>query len=299
VVVKKTLLYEVEMNDNKKSSEYVPSLIDKILKTNDPATVGLRRIIKKKTEEGSDFPARIPIIESFEEPGKSKVLSEDERRILELEKKVIELEDKLKKQAIESKKAEELSFKNGVLDGMKKGIDKGASETASIYEKKIDTLQQEISHFLTKVENEKNTLFINTEHLLLRLVFEIAKKVINTEISTNEQIILNVLNKALSHISDRERIIIHVSPQDCAVVSKRKDFWNTITDKLNNIIISEDNRVQKGGCLIESNSGIVDARLGVQVEEIFSLVEKEWESAKHAVENGISKILEKESSTKG
>lgn len=287
------------MSTNKMGSDEVPSLIDKILKTNDPATVGLRRIIKKKSEEGTDFPARIPTIESFEVPGKSKVLSDDERRILELEKKVIELEEKCKRQVIEQKKAEEAASKNGYVDGMKKGIDRGASETAAMYEKKIDALQREIGAFLKIVESAKNSIYVNAEHPLLKMTLEIAKKVVNNEISTNPEIILNVIKSALTHISDRERIIIHVSPQDCTVVSKRKDFWNIITDNLNNIVITEDNRIEKGGCLIESNSGVVDARLGVQLDEICSIVENEWQRAHVAVENGIDVFLEAENEKKG
>jgi flagellar biosynthesis/type III secretory pathway protein FliH len=287
------------MNGNKQSSENVPSLIDKILKTNDPATVGLRRIIKKKNDEGADYPARIPLIETFDVPGKSKILSEDERRILELEKKIIELEDKLKGQAVEQKKAEETMHKNGIAEGMKKGMEKGASDTAAVYEKKIDALQKDISNFLKNIENEKKVLIVNAEHILLNLTIEIAKKVIHSEVASNQELILKVLNKALSHISDRERIVVHVSPHDCVLVSQRKDFWNTITDKLNNIVVSEDSRIEKGGCLIESNSGIVDARLGVQIDEICSIVEREWESAQLAVENGIDIFSENDHASKG
>ena len=136
------------MNGSKDNSENVPSLIDKILKTSDPATVGLRRIIKKKFDEGADFPARAPLIEAFDVPGKSKILSEDERRILELEKKVMELQEKLKRQVVEQKAAEDTAYKNGSIEGMKKGIQKGVSETTAVYEKKVDTLQEEISSFL-------------------------------------------------------------------------------------------------------------------------------------------------------
>jgi flagellar assembly protein FliH len=287
------------MNTNKTGTNEVPSLIDKILKSNDPATVGLRRIIKKKSEEGIDYPARIPTIESFDMPGKSNILSDDERRILELEKKVIELEEKCKRQVLEQKKAEEIANKNGYADGMKKGVEKGAAETAALYEKKIDRLQREIKAFLKIVEGSKNSIYVNTEHLLLKMALEIAKKVVNSEIASNPEVIVNVVKKALTHIADRERIIIHVSPQDCTVVSNRKDFWNTITDNLNNIVIMEDNRIEKGGCLIESNSGVVDARLGVQLDEVCSIIENEWERAHVAVENGVDVFIETDIEAKG
>jgi flagellar biosynthesis/type III secretory pathway protein FliH len=82
----------------------------------------------------------------------------------------------------------------------------------------------------------------------------------------------------MSYIADRERIIVRVSKDDLENVSRRKDFWMPVGERLESIIIEPDERIEKGGCIIESNSGVVDARLGVQFEELHDTVEKVWES---------------------
>jgi hypothetical protein len=66
------------------------------------------------------FPARAPLIEAFDVPGKSKIFTEDEGRILELEKKVMELQEKLRRQVVEQKAAEDTAYKKGTIEGMKK-----------------------------------------------------------------------------------------------------------------------------------------------------------------------------------
>ena len=40
------------------------------------------------------------------------------------------------------------------------------------------------------------------------------RKVISTEVTVNQNIILSVLKKALTYIGDRERLVVRVSPDD-------------------------------------------------------------------------------------
>ena len=46
------------MSQEKVTPENITKLVDYIMKTKDPAVVGLRRILKKKADEGEDFPLR-------------------------------------------------------------------------------------------------------------------------------------------------------------------------------------------------------------------------------------------------
>ena len=81
------------------SSENVSSLIDHLMKTQDPATVGLRRILKKKEKISRDFPLQSFTLENFSHSkgAGGKVFSENEQRIMEFENKLMKLEEKLAK----------------------------------------------------------------------------------------------------------------------------------------------------------------------------------------------------------
>jgi hypothetical protein len=54
------------MNSPSSPSENTASLIDKLLKAKDPATVGLKRIIRKKIEDINDFPLKKVQFEEFD-----------------------------------------------------------------------------------------------------------------------------------------------------------------------------------------------------------------------------------------
>lgn len=265
------------MNSPSSPSENTASLIDKLLKAKDPATVGLKRIIRKKIEDINDFPLKKVQFEEFDSPErKKKILSEEEKRIIELEKQIIQFEMRLKKQHENAKKAVEEAFKQGKAEGLKLGTEKGNAEASSVYQKNIVEIQQNVASFLKKVEESKRDIFSHSEHIILKMCLEITRKIIASEITTRQDVILNVIKKALSYIAEREKLVIRVAPDDCKILNDRRDFWEPVNEKLKDITIEPDERVSKGGCIIESNTGTVDARLGIQMDEITDLVERMW-----------------------
>jgi flagellar assembly protein FliH len=265
------------MNSPSSPSENTASLIDKLLKAKDPATVGLKRIIRKKIEDINDFPLKKVQFEEFDSPErKKKILSEEEKRIIELEKQIIQFEMRLKKQHENAKKAVEEAFKQGKAEGLKLGTEKGNAEASSVYQKNIGEIQQNVASFLKKVEESKRDIFSHSEHIILKMCLEITRKIIASEITTRQDVILNVIKKALSYIAEREKLVIRVAPDDCKILNDRRDFWEPVNEKLKDITIEPDERVSKGGCIIESNTGTVDARLGIQMDEITDLVERMW-----------------------
>ena len=268
------------MNTPHLSPENVSSLIEHILKTKDPETVGLRRILRRQDQKAGQFPLHSPLLEEFGTPGGRKTLSEDEEEVLKLEKRVRDLERSLKQQNDNARAAVQNAFVKGHQDGLQSGIEQGKAEVAKEFEKKIDEVQKRVASFLGAIEESKRNVFVNAEHVLTRLSCEVAKKIISTELTGRDDIILHVIKKALTYIGDREKLILRVATDDLEIVSGRKDFWAPVSERLKDIAIEPDEQIEKGGCIIESNSGVVDARLGVQFIELTDIIEKVWENVK-------------------
>jgi flagellar assembly protein FliH len=260
--------------------DQVASLIARILNEKDPASVGLRRIIRRKTADADDFPMRAPAIEEFSAPGKvKKLLSNDERRIIEIERQVNGLKAELAKQPGNARKAVEKAYQKGFDEGIAQGAIGGKSEAGAEYQQKIEAVQARVGSYLKSIEDAKHALLADTDRILLDLCCRMVKKVLSAELTQRPDIILNVLRKALSYVAEREKLIIRVAPCDIETVSGNQDFWSPVTERLKAITIEPDERIGQGGCIIESASGVIDARLDVQVDELAELIEKAWEGA--------------------
>ncbi len=255
----------------------VARLIDHVLESRDPAVVGLKRILRRKEEERDAFPLRPAALEEFAVPGKPvKIFSEEERHILSLEKRVAELQAELGNRKARAERAIQVAYAKGKEAGFREGHSAGSGESDTRYEATIDEVQRRISGILLDIEESKRSLFRDAEHLVLKLAFEMARKIVGREISIDREIVCSVLKRALDYIGDRERIVVRVAPEDLETVTGRREFWFPISERLSDITIEPDGRVEPGGCMIDSNSGMVDARLGVQFGELAGIIEKTW-----------------------
>jgi len=108
----------------------------------------------------------------------------------------------------------------------------------------------------------------------LDLALAVAGKIVCNEVSANKEIILKVIKRAFSKVVDHDKIVIRISPSDLKIVEDSKSQFLEFVDNIERITIEEDKTIQDGGCVIETNLGEIDARIGKQlqaIEEVFEL----------------------------
>lgn len=260
------------------SSENVSALIDHLLKNEDPALIGLRRILKNKTEQSREFPYKPLKLSSFESAGKGgSVFNQNEMQILKLEKRCNDLLTKIDGEKKNTEKQAKAAYEKGYKEGIQKGNQDGEQRAEEEYNTRLKDLEGRIAEILQATLDAKREALVSSRKLLLELSVLLARKVINTEISLNQDIILTVIKKALSYIVDNDSLVVRVAPEDYENVTKKKDFWTSVSERLDKVSIEPDDRISRGGCIIDSSSGVADARIDVQMEELRDLVKKVWE----------------------
>lgn len=112
----------------------------------------------------------------------------------------------------------------------------------------------------------KEELYKKIADGVLDISVEIARKIINTEINANKEILLNIINKVLIDSAKGEnRIIIKVKSQDVEYVKQHLPEILSNTQFEAKIIVIGDDTIQQGGAIIETTNGIIDATIETQV----------------------------------
>lgn len=266
------------MSQSSLSPENISTLIDHVLRTEDPATVGLRRILKEKREAGQDFPFRRLDMPAFGGvDGRQRVLNEEEEHTLSLEKQLCDLRGRLDEQRAKAEKAIQRAYRKGVEEGVKRGEQEGERRAAERYEQQLAAVEERVAAMLRDAARSRTELLYNMQTALLELSLRVARKVIDTELKLDPQIVLAVIKKTLTHVADREGITVRVAPADLETVTGKKEFWTSVAERLEDIRIEADERIEPGGCVIESGAGVADARIGLMYEELRDLVERTWQ----------------------
>jgi flagellar assembly protein FliH len=257
----------------------VSELIDNLLESKDTASVSLRRILKRKTEDSDAFPIKKMNLEQFESSGGLPGgFEKDEIEILKSQKQLAEtmhvMQVEKENAAVEIKNA----YNKGLTEGEALGRKAAQEEAEQRYNARLSEIETRIAGILTSVNEAKNRFLARASGTAADLAMLVAKKVVSHEISVNPDIILSVIKKAMTFVTDREKIVVRVNTADLETVTGKKEFWASIGEKLEGIKIEPDVRIQKGGCIIESASGAADSRIEVLFDGIRNVIDDTWHS---------------------
>ncbi len=125
-------------------------------------------------------------------------------------------------------------------------------------------LDQLIKNFYSEIES----LGRKIESLVLSLAVEIAKKIVKREIDKNDDFVVNQVKEAIKRVVGIEKIKLRVNPEDEKLIRELKPELLQIADSTREIVVEPDPSIERGGCIIESELGNVDARISTQFSQI-------------------------------
>ncbi|MBI4632618.1 MAG: hypothetical protein HY742_01815 [Deltaproteobacteria bacterium] len=159
-----------------------------------------------------------------------------------------------------AKAREEETYNKGFVAGMEKGKQ---------LQKEEFTLAVNVLNELMKgFDRFKREILEKAEGQILDLAFSMTEKIIHQEVTTNRKVIQGVLKEAISNILDRDGIKARLNPQDLKYMMEIKQDFLQSLDGVKNMVFEEDPSVKRGGALLETSFGEVDARLNQQFGEI-------------------------------
>lgn len=142
------------------------------------------------------------------------------------------------------------------------------AELRAIWDRQTFAIKGNIQAIIDSIIEAREELWHETEQEMVALVLDIARKVIKTEVKQNPEVIVEMIRHAMRRVVDKDSIRIRVSPEDVGVVREQREDLLRILDGIRHLEIDDDRRIGRGGCVIETNAGTIDARVETQFEEV-------------------------------
>jgi flagellar assembly protein FliH len=134
--------------------------------------------------------------------------------------------------------------------------------------------REELAAFIGSVEGASRQAWTAMESEILGLVLDIARKVIKMEVEINREAAIAVVKNTLRRVSDATSLRIRVHADDLQTVRANREDLYTLVDSIRKVEIVEDRRVGQGGCIVETDSGTIDARIETQLDELRKLLDQ-------------------------
>ncbi|MCL2669566.1 MAG: FliH/SctL family protein [Syntrophaceae bacterium] len=156
------------------------------------------------------------------------------------------------------------AHEKGAAEGIQQGIQQGRELEHQASLQVLRSMQQAIGEAAAL----KGKIIADAEEQIAALSLAIAEKILHTEVTANGEVVRNVVREAIKNLADRENMKIRLNPLDFhAMVEIKNDFIQNF-DGIKNIIFEEDEGIQRGGAVIETQFGEADARLDQQFLEV-------------------------------
>ena len=186
----------------------------------------------------------------------------------ELSSNIIKLQMQIENQESEFAKRLEAEIARAKEDGKNEGI----AQTNAANEAKIKELEAKFSASAAKLDEQyvKFDEFLKkSEEELGQTAIKIAKEVIEKEVSSaSSQIAHHLANSLIKELSDVKNIEIRVNPED-------SEYLKEQFSKNERVKVSADDAISKGGVVIISEGGNIDATMQTRLEKLKMLVNNE------------------------
>ncbi|HOF00774.1 MAG TPA: flagellar assembly protein FliH [Spirochaetota bacterium] len=153
-------------------------------------------------------------------------------------------------------------------DSIKQGIEKGYRDGYERESAEVKRLIERVQVILNASIDKRNEIFIETEQQIIGLVLLISKKVIKVISENQKNVVINNVVQALRKLKSRGEVAIRVNLADIELTTQHKKDFIEMVEGVKSIKILEDSTVDRGGCIIETDFGAIDARISSQLHEI-------------------------------
>ncbi|MBC7230066.1 MAG: hypothetical protein H5T74_06710 [Actinobacteria bacterium] len=122
------------------------------------------------------------------------------------------------------------------------------------------------------LENSRAEMLRELEREITALALEIAEKLALQEITANPEAVRNLVRRVIERAGEKRSLRVRLSPEDCRRLREgRKELLASLVE-VGDLDLVEDESLSVGDCVVETSSGIVDARLERRVERVRSSV---------------------------
>jgi flagellar assembly protein FliH len=146
------------------------------------------------------------------------------------------------------------------------GHDAGFEEGRASADAEMNEMLATMRELLEMARVERHKLIESAEPELVRLALGIAERVLHQQVALDRGVVVEMAKNAIARLFERDTVTVRVNPADLERMREHREELVAIGD-IRNLRVVEDQRVDRGGVVVETEAGTIDARITTQLDE--------------------------------
>ncbi len=147
-------------------------------------------------------------------------------------------------------------------EGYEEGLATGRAE--------VSAAARALASAAARLDQASASAAADVEPVAVELALRIAEKVLGGELEARPEAVLDVVRGALRRLTEPLPATLLVNPEDAELV--RDSIDELRTEHGGELSVREERRVERGGCLLRTAAGEVDAQISAQLERAAKVV---------------------------
>lgn len=158
----------------------------------------------------------------------------------------------------------EIKVKEAYAEGLKRGEEAGLAA----FQESVGDAAAMLDEVATSLQEHRTKYIDEIESQVSELVRIVASKVLAIEVTTQPEVIQLMVCRTLEKMIDQEQVTIRVNPNDYAQVVESKKSLLERFERIQQLELIQDDTIESGGCIAESDRLYVDAQLQAQLNQV-------------------------------
>jgi flagellar biosynthesis/type III secretory pathway protein FliH len=142
----------------------------------------------------------------------------------------------------------------------------GRAEASAKVDSEMAEMMATMRNLVDMARVERHKLMESAEPELVRLAVGIAERVLHQQIALDRGVVVEMAKVAIGRLVEKESVTVRVNPGDLERMREHRDELLS-NGEIKNFRVVEDQRVDRGGVVVETDGGTIDARISTQVNE--------------------------------
>lgn len=155
-------------------------------------------------------------------------------------------------------------------------IDAAQVEKEKVFDEAREAGRQQglaqVSEQLVRAKLLQTQVLQQAEKEIVALACKVAEKIIGKDLERSPELVVEICATAIETVRGAQQIVIRVNPKDAAILREHKPRMMELIGRVREIAIKEDADVARFGCIIETDSGTIDAQLVTQLEMLTNVL---------------------------